>query len=157
MNGGSEHAVLQGLDQARLEAFAAHLGDLLEGEDVVLLAGGLGAGKTTFARALIRHLAGSPIEVPSPTFTLVQDYPFEHLTLRHADLYRVVDPLELLELGLDRVEAGTALLVEWPERGGDLLPHGLAIRFVIAGPELRDLELDVPPGWQGRLRAVIDV
>lgn len=148
--------VLRGLDQARLEALAARLGEVLESGDVVRLTGDLGSGKTTFARALIRHLAGAPIEVPSPTFTLVQDYDVGRLTLRHADLYRLGDPLELLELGLDDVEPGTAALVEWPEHGADLLPPGLEIVIDIAGEELRDVRIEAPEDWRTRLARLVD-
>ncbi|MDX1542123.1 MAG: tRNA (adenosine(37)-N6)-threonylcarbamoyltransferase complex ATPase subunit type 1 TsaE [Geminicoccaceae bacterium] len=157
MSGDPVKTVVRDLDQERLEALAERLAVRLQGEDVVLLEGGLGAGKTTFARALIRHLAGAPIEVPSPTFTLVQDYELGALAIRHADLYRVGDPMELVELGLDRVEPGTALLVEWPERGGDVLPEGLVVRFTIRGFETRDLELEAEDAWRERISSLIDV
>jgi tRNA threonylcarbamoyl adenosine modification protein YjeE len=90
--------------------------------DLVTLSGDLGAGKTTFARALIRHLAGDErLEVPSPTFTLVQTYALPRFPVVHGDLYRVSEPRELLELGFDDAE-GAAVLLEWPDRMGDALP-----------------------------------
>jgi N-acetylmuramate 1-kinase len=90
--------------------------------DLVTLSGDLGAGKTTFARALIRHLAGDErLEVPSPTFTLVQTYALPRFAVVHGDLYRVSGPRELLELGFEDAE-GAAVLLEWPDRMGDSLP-----------------------------------
>src|SRR5215475_6696337 len=83
---------------------AADLANLLEPGDFIALAGDLGAGKTTFARALIAALAGDVgIEVPSPTFTLVQTYELPRFTVMHADLYRLTSASELAELGLDDV------------------------------------------------------
>lgn len=84
--------------------------------DVVLLEGDLGAGKSELARAVIRARAGSDIVVPSPTFTLLQLYDLPGLELAHADLYRLADPAEVRELGLEDCWATGALLVEWPER-----------------------------------------
>jgi N-acetylmuramate 1-kinase len=90
--------------------------------DLVTLSGDLGAGKTTFARAVIRHLAGDHrLEVPSPTFTLVQTYALPRFTVVHGDLYRVAEARELIELGFE--DAGdAAVLLEWPERIADTLP-----------------------------------
>jgi len=90
--------------------------------DLVTLSGDLGAGKTTFARALIRHLAGDHrLEVPSPTFTMVQAYALARFPVVHGDLYRVTDARELIELGFDET-GDAAVLLEWPERIADSLP-----------------------------------
>ncbi|MEX0954771.1 MAG: tRNA (adenosine(37)-N6)-threonylcarbamoyltransferase complex ATPase subunit type 1 TsaE [Rhizobiaceae bacterium] len=92
--------------------------------DVVALIGDLGAGKTTLARAVIRSLAGDPaLEVPSPTFTIVQTYD-ARVPVAHFDLYRLSSPQELEELGFDEAVAGGIVLVEWPDRAGERLPAG---------------------------------
>lgn len=89
--------------------------------DVVTLSGDLGAGKTAAARAMIRYLADDDaLEVPSPTFTLVQTYDLPPYPLLHADLYRVEDPSELEEIGLSPLPDGTVALIEWPERAGEI-------------------------------------
>lgn len=91
--------------------------------DVIALHGDLGAGKTTLARSLVRALAGEDVDVPSPTFTLVQTYSAPRLDIWHFDLYRLKDPREARELGLDESADGLCL-IEWPERLGGALPEG---------------------------------
>jgi tRNA threonylcarbamoyl adenosine modification protein YjeE len=95
----------------------------IEPGDLITLSGDLGAGKTTFARALIRHLAGNErIEVPSPTFTLMQAYDLPRFTVVHADLYRLSGPGELAELGFEDAAEDAVTLLEWPDRAGGFLP-----------------------------------
>jgi N-acetylmuramate 1-kinase len=101
----------------------ADLALLIGSGDVITLSGDLGAGKTSAARALIRYLAGDEaLEVPSPTFTLVQHYDLPPFPLLHADLYRVNDPAELEEIGLSPLPEGNVALIEWPERAPGALP-----------------------------------
>lgn len=104
-------------DQAATERAARTLGSLLRAGDFVALYGDLGAGKTTFARALIQGLYPHETEVPSPTFTLVQTYG----DIAHLDLYRLSDSSEIDALGWDELREGI-MLVEWPERLGNRLP-----------------------------------
>jgi tRNA threonylcarbamoyl adenosine modification protein YjeE len=109
------------------EAATAHLmadlALLIGPGDVITLSGDLGTGKTAAARAMIRYLAGdNGLEVPSPTFTLVQAYDLPPFPLLHADLYRVNDPAELEEIGLSPLPEGTVALIEWPERAPSALP-----------------------------------
>jgi tRNA threonylcarbamoyl adenosine modification protein YjeE len=111
------------VDEAATRRLAADIADLLEPGDFVALSGDLGTGKTTFVRAMIAHLAGdAAIEVPSPTFTLVQHYDLACFTLVHADLYRLTDASELAELGLDDA-SGAVVVMEWPDRAGSTLPE----------------------------------
>jgi len=143
--------------QQALVGFADDFAMALQPGDCVLLAGDLGAGKTTFARAAIRAVAGDRaerLEVPSPTFTLVQNYDLR-LAIAHFDLYRIADPAEIDELGLpEALETGVAF-IEWPERAEGHLPGG-SIRFEIAetlnDPDTRDVEISAPPGFAQRLR-----
>jgi N-acetylmuramate 1-kinase len=101
----------------------ADLALLINAGDVITLSGDLGAGKTAAARALIRYLAGDEtLEVPSPTFTLVQGYELPQYPLLHADLYRVNEASELEEIGLSPLPEGAVALIEWPERAGSALP-----------------------------------
>lgn len=90
--------------------------------DTLLLSGGVGAGKTHFARCLIQSLLITPEDVPSPTYTLVQTYPGRTADIWHADLYRLSDAIELVELGLTEAFSDAICLIEWPDRLGDLTP-----------------------------------
>ncbi len=111
---------------AATEALARRIADAAKTGDVIGLSGPLGAGKTTFARAFIAEIARlsgeSVAEIPSPTFTLVQTYPFKRATVWHFDLYRLARPEEAWELGLEDAFADGISLIEWPERLGPLLP-----------------------------------
>src|SRR5262245_13256876 len=104
-------------DERGTRRLMVDLASALKRGDFVTLSGDLGAGKTTFARALIRYLAGDEkIEVPSPTFTLMQHYDLPQFPLVHADLFRLAGSAELAELGFDDLPAGTVVLVAWPDR-----------------------------------------
>jgi N-acetylmuramate 1-kinase len=114
--------------------------------DMVTLSGDLGSGKTTFARALIRRLAGdASLDVPSPTFTLMQTYDLPRCSVVHADLYRVNAPDELVEMGFCDLADDAIVLVEWPDRAdGFLLPDRLDLDFTMVperGPTWRQARL----------------
>ena len=110
-------------DEQATRALMVDVAAVVEPGDLITLSGDLGAGKTTFARALIRHLAGdAAVEVPSPSFTLMQAYELPRFTLVHADLYRLSGPGELAELGFEDVPVGAVTLLEWPDRAAGALP-----------------------------------
>jgi tRNA threonylcarbamoyladenosine biosynthesis protein TsaE len=143
-------------DQPATRALGRRFAGLIRPGDVIALRGVLGSGKTELARALIRARAGADIEVPSPSYTLVQDYRFPGLLIRHIDLYRIANPTELLELGLDAPGAGEAWLIEWPERAAAVLPADrldLELRQGDA-PDARIAQLNAGPGWLERLDAL---
>jgi N-acetylmuramate 1-kinase len=110
-------------DEQAMQALMTEVAAVIEPGDLITLSGDLGAGKTTFARALIRHLAGDArVEVPSPTFTLTQSYELPRFTLTHADLYRLSGPAELAELGFEDEADKAVTLLEWPDRAAGFLP-----------------------------------
>ena len=137
-------------DEAATATLGAWLARQLKGGDVIALSGGLGAGKTTLVRHLLATL-GHEGEVPSPSFAIVQPYDHMMLAVWHADLYRIEDPSELAEIGLDSIGDDAALLVEWPERAGpSAWPDALGLTLEITGPEQRRLTAIVPAAWEGR-------
>ena len=136
---------------ADTDALANRLAPLLKAGDVVALHGGLGAGKTTFTRALISTLLGEMTEVPSPTYTLVQTYTGPDFPIFHFDLYRLEDPSDVFELGWDETQVGLAV-VEWPDRAGSHLPSWRLDLLIEMVGEIRTARLE-PKGedWQTRL------
>lgn len=117
--------------------------------DVITLSGPLGVGKTALARGFLAAL-GHEGEVPSPSFSIVQPYEELDPAVWHVDLYRIDDPSELEELGLDAA-ADAVLLVEWPERaGGAAWIAALALSLDFGQDGDRILTAEVPPSWEGR-------
>ncbi len=141
------------LDEARdVENFGARLAASLRAGDVILLEGGLGAGKTTLARGLL-HALGHEGEAPSPTFAILQGYepPDVSMPVGHVDLYRLDDAAEVEELGLDDWLADGALLIEWPDRlGGRFSGVALKLHLDIAPDGARLLTAQVPGAWEAR-------
>lgn len=130
-----------------LVEFAARVAKVVRAGDIIALYGDLGAGKTTFARGLLRGL-GWTSEVPSPTFTLVQPYDTSP-PVWHVDLYRLDTPEDTEALGL--FDTDVVQLIEWPERMGSLLPaSALKIRIDGSGEMIRRLTAGVPASWRDR-------
>ena len=140
-----QNQIIETNSEEETQAFAKTFSKELTQGHVVLLRGDLGMGKTVFARALIRALCGEEkIEVPSPTFTLVQVYDALIGTVWHFDLYRLSDPSEIYEIGWEEAIAEGIVLVEWPERLGNLVPSG-AIDITLSAhndnPNKRTIEI----------------
>jgi tRNA threonylcarbamoyl adenosine modification protein YjeE len=129
------------------EEIANRIATRLSIGDTVALEGDLGAGKTTLARAVLRAL-GVTGEVPSPSFTLVQQYDTPRLKVTHCDFYRIENPTEVDELGLEDALAEGAVMVEWPERAPDRIPaDALRIRIGIVGENERAVQFSGPARW----------
>ena len=136
-------------DEAATARLGAMLATLVKPGDVIALSGPLGVGKTALARGLIGAL-GHAGEVPSPSFAIVQPYEDLEPPLWHVDLYRIEDPAELAELGLDAAGDGV-MVVEWPERAGaGAWPDALRLTLAFGRNGDRNLTAEVPPAWEGR-------
>ncbi|MBX7495866.1 tRNA (adenosine(37)-N6)-threonylcarbamoyltransferase complex ATPase subunit type 1 TsaE [Qipengyuania sp. 6B39] len=137
-------------DLAAMEAFGARIAALLQPGDVVALTGDLGTGKTTLARAIIAAL-GHAGEVPSPTYTIIETYDGLRLPLVHADFYRLEDPSEVEELGLDDYREEAVLLAEWPDHAGGFAHEAgcLSITLEKVG-EGREAVVTAGENWQSR-------
>ena len=133
-------------------ALATAVAGLARAGDIILLAGPLGAGKTAFARAFLRAASGDPaLEVPSPTFTLMQSYDTRFGTVHHFDFWRLDGPNGIAELGWQEIGDGVTL-VEWPDRLGPLYPDdALSVTLEINGDETRRALLS---GWPDRLASI---
>lgn len=134
-----------------MDAFGATIAARLKVGDVVAMAGGLGAGKTTLSRAILAAL-GHVGEVPSPTFTIIETYDTLALPVVHADFYRLGSPAEAREIGLDDYREGAALLAEWPDKAGGFGHESacLSIQLEIAGNGRRAI-VEGGPDWLERM------
>ncbi len=143
-------------DLKATDALGARIAAGLKRGDAVALAGDLGAGKTTLARAILNAL-GVRETVPSPTFTLVQLYETPKLTVRHCDLYRIENPREMDELGLDEALDEGAALIEWPERAPQRLPDDrLTVALSIADKDGRLARISGPKRWEHVFAQAVD-
>ena len=143
-------------DIAATDRLAAAVAALVRPGDVILLKGDLGTGKTHFARSFIAARAGRALDVPSPTFTLVQTYELPGGAVWHFDLYRLERPQDAAELGIDEAFADGISLVEWPDRLDSAAP---ADRLEIAltygdAPEERRVTLSGFGRWAGLVPSV---
>ena len=135
-----------------MQTLGKRIATALQPGDVVALSGGLGAGKTTLARAILVGL-GHVGEVPSPTFAIIEQYlpPFVRLPLVHADFYRLRGPAEVAELGLDDYREGAALVAEWPEMAGGFAHEPGCLSILLETADEGRIAI-VEPGsdWLGR-------
>lgn len=132
-------------------ALATRIAPLLRSGDTILLEGTIGAGKTAFARALIRARLGRLEEVPSPTFTIVQTYDHPDGDIWHCDLYRLTHPDEAIELGLDDAFTSAICLIEWPDRLGTDTPANAAKFAFTAGDISHSLSITMYGDMKNRL------
>jgi tRNA threonylcarbamoyladenosine biosynthesis protein TsaE len=144
-------------DLAAMERYGARIAARLREGDVVALSGGLGAGKTTLARAIIAAL-GYAHEVPSPTFTIIETYdaPPLRLPVVHADFYRLKDPAEVEEIGLDEYREGAALIAEWPDHAGGFAHEAGCLSIALERASETEDEGRIAiasggPDWLGRM------
>lgn len=137
-------------NEAETIKFGRRLAAVLGPGDVIALSGPLSAGKTTLVRAMLSAL-GHPGEVPSPSFAIVQPYEALDPPVWHVDLYRIDDPSEVAELGLEDIGDVGVLVVEWPEHAGSgAWPNALALSLEAAADGSRALTAKVPEAWEGR-------
>ena len=150
---GDSQAFAQSVELADLGAtdlLGARIAAALHVGDAVALEGDMGAGKTTLARAIL-HALGVTEEVPSPTFTLVQYYETAKLPVRHYDLYRIENPAEVEELGLDEALDEGAALIEWPERALAWMPADRLHVAMRLKNGARSARISGPQRWAGAI------
>lgn len=147
--------VLTSRSEEETKAIAARFATVLDAPACVCLSGEIGAGKSVFARAVIRAVLDDPdLDVPSPTYTLVQTYEGPRFDVWHFDLYRLSDASEVLELGLDDALAQAVTLIEWPERlGPDRPDHALWIG-ISGDTDTRTLRVEGGDPWKTRLEGM---
>lgn len=137
-------------DLDAVDSFGRGIAARMRGGDVIALTGELGAGKTTLARAILRA-AGHKGEVPSPTFTIIETYDGLDPPVVHADFYRLEDPAELHEIGLDDYRERAVLLAEWPDRAGGFAHEAACLSIRLEkGENTRFAIVEAGAGWQGR-------
>lgn len=153
----STTAALDLASEAETQALGHALAGVLGVGDTVLLSGGLGAGKSALARAVVRACLSAPeAEVPSPSYTLINVYETPSVQIWHGDLYRLTAPEEVGELGLEDAFDHALVLLEWPERLGEACPaRHLQLGLTVTGEHTRRVEIAARgPGWQAVLAAL---
>ena len=137
-------------NEAATLALGGELAKAIQVGDVVTLSGPLSAGKTTLVRGLLKAL-GHKGEVPSPSFAIVQPYEILQPPVWHVDLYRIDDPSDLAELGLEDIRDDGVLIIEWPEHGDAAAwPEALNLSLNVDEDGARALTANVPSAWEGR-------
>lgn len=136
-------------------ALGGALGDVLRPGDVIALSGPLGAGKTTLARAVIQRRCGVR-DAPSPTFTLVETYAGDDLTIWHFDFYRLAAPEDAWELGVEDAFSEGASLIEWPECAPSVIPDQAMSIMLAVDKGNRCANVTAPPDWRERLEKIAD-
>lgn len=133
---------LKNYDENKLIDLARLVAQFIEPGDVLFLHGGLGAGKTTFVRMLLSAL-GYKGRVKSPTFSIVEEYELEEISIAHFDLYRLESSADVDNLGItDYLNEKTALVIEWPENGGSIIPNAsIDINITICSSTTRNISL----------------
>ncbi len=145
-------------DETETTRLGVAIADLLDPGDCLLLEGAIGAGKTHLARAIIQSRLAVPEDVPSPTYTVVQTYDAGSVEIWHADLYRLGDSSELVELGLEDALSNAVTLIEWPDRLGDLAPDdALKVDFSNDGAGRRLVMTSPSDKWRKLEVALADV
>lgn len=143
--------VIENLEE--LSRFALRLSQVVKAGDAITLQGNLGAGKSELARAFIKLLLGADTVVPSPTFTIVEQYQAPNFLISHFDLYRLEGSEELTEIGFEEALSSGVCLIEWPERleGYPLVNH-LSVEITAdIQTQIRKISLVGDENWQGRL------
>lgn len=144
------------LTESELITLAKPLCEALRPGNILAFWGDLGVGKTTFVRVLIQALVGKTIEVPSPTFTLVQTYDCPQGDVWHCDLYRIKDPEEMYELGLEDAFHHAICLIEWPERLNHLLPpRRIDITLKIVDETTREITINLV-GSHDEIKSILE-
>ena len=143
-------------DEVKTAQTASKFARLLKAGDTVLFEGQIGAGKSAFCRAIIRSLCGHNTEVPSPTFTIVQTYEAHNFEVWHCDLYRLGDPDEVIELGIEAAFETAAVLVEWPDRLGDVRPNDALTISITTTGDTRHFAFCGSKEWAARIGTLND-
>lgn len=149
---GWTHGPIQLRSESVTAALAAQIAPALSGGDVILLSGPIGAGKSHFARSALRAM-GVTEDIPSPTFTLVQEYDLPGKSVWHVDLYRTTNAQDVIELGLLEAFETAICFVEWPDRLGSLAPQSALSLELSAGAAAHSITFSSnTPDWQHRLK-----